>query len=390
MLPSLLLLMLICAPWHAAHAAHGGDKAAPAKGPVKLAAIFAKTGIAREFDAPLFKAARLAVETVNARGGVLGRKVVMVEFDNQGTPIGSKIAAKRAVRAKVAGVIGASWSSHSIAMAPVLQKAHIPMISPMSTNPSVTTLGEYIFRVCFTDTFQGQVMAHFAHSDLKAATAVVLTNLSEKYSVTLGTYFALTFSGEGGKVLWQGGYLGKSVDFSKVLQKVRELKPDVVFVPGYERDSGLLIKQAAAMGVKTVFLGGDAWDSRTAEVAGPAIEGSYYSTFWHPQVERAQSRKMVSAYQKRYGRIDSSGAPLTYDAVLLMIDAIARAGGTSGPKVRAALAATKGFVGATGRIRFDANGDPLNKPAVIMQRRNGAWVYVKTVTPTLINPPGHR
>jgi branched-chain amino acid transport system substrate-binding protein len=199
--------------------------------PAKIAAIFAKTGVAEKDNAPNFQGVRLAVEEINSQGGLLGRQLEVIELDNNSSVIGSKQAALKAVELDVVAVIGAAWSSHSLAMAPVLQQAQIPMISSISTNPNVTLIGNYIFRVCFTDPFQGKVMAQFAYRDLKARTAIILTNVNSDFSIGLAEFFEKSFIQSGGKVLWEGEYKEKAIDFSTVLEKVRLLQPNVVFVP---------------------------------------------------------------------------------------------------------------------------------------------------------------
>jgi branched-chain amino acid transport system substrate-binding protein len=183
----------------------------------------------------------------------------VIELDNSSNSIGSKQAALKAVELDVVAVIGAAWSSHSLAIAPVLQQAQIPMISPISTNPKVTFIGNFIFRVCFIDPFQGEVMAQFAYRDLKARTAIILTNVNSDFSIGLAEFFEKSFIQSGGKVLWEGEYKEKAIDFSTTLKKVRLLQPNVVFVPGYIQDSALIIKQAKKMEIRSIFIGGDGW-----------------------------------------------------------------------------------------------------------------------------------
>jgi branched-chain amino acid transport system substrate-binding protein len=216
--------------------------------PVKVAAIFAKTGLASHTDAFALRGVALAVEEINENGGLLGHPVQLIEIDNQSTPLGSKQAAKTALNLGVTAVIGCCWSSHSLAMAPLLQEASVPMISPLSTNPEVTRVGDYIFRVCFVDSFQGQVMARFAIEDLHARSAVVLINVSSPYSMDLSDFFIKSFTAAGGQVLWKGKYREKAVDFSEILDEVRRHAPDAVFLPGYAPDSALIIRQATANG----------------------------------------------------------------------------------------------------------------------------------------------
>ena len=221
---------------------------------IRIAAIFSQTGIAATHNEPLISMVQLAVEDINQTGGVLKSPIQLILLDNRSTPIGATMAAEEAVRLGVTAVVGAHWSSHSLAMAPVLQKAGIPMISPGSTNPDVTKTGDYIFRACFLDSFQGLAMAQFARDDLHAASAVIVRNIDEKYSVMLAEFFKRAFIESGGTILLDSEYRGKAVDFAEIIEKAKALKPDVLYLPGYTRDSGLFIKQAVHLRLKTTFL----------------------------------------------------------------------------------------------------------------------------------------
>ncbi len=349
--------------------------------PIRIGAIFSQTGIAATHNEPLISMVQLAVEDINLSGGINNVPIQLILLDNQSTPIGATIAAEEAVRRKMTAVVGAHWSSHSIAMAPILQKAGIPMISPGSTTPNITRIGNYIFRACFLDSFQGRAMARFAHEDLEAKSAVIVRNIDEEYSIMLAEYFKESFVNLGGKVLLDLEYRGKAVDFADSIRKVKNHRPDVLYLPGYTRDSGLFIKQARSMGLDTVFLGGDAWDE-VENFAGKAIEGSYQSAPWHPEVHFPKSSYLQDLYRRKLHRtIGNMSAPLGYDAVQLLANAIERAGTTSRTAIRDALAATSKFPGATGIITFDENGDPKNKEVIIIQFRDGKRIYHKAIKP---------
>jgi branched-chain amino acid transport system substrate-binding protein len=369
-----MLLGIVC---------YGGvDFPANAAGPIEIVAVLSKTGIAVDDNLPAIEAARLAVEELNSRGGVLGHPLHLTVLDNQSTPLRSKLAAQRAVEMKATAVIGAIWSSHSLQMAKILQAAEIPMITPASTKPEVTRAGDFIFRVCFVDSFQGGVMARFAFEEIGGRTAVVMTNVNEEYSMTLSEYFVKYFSQMGGRALYQGHYKGTAVDFTKPLTEAKASRPDVVFIPGYSRDSGLLIKQACKMGIDSTFLGCDAWNGPIYEYAGESLEGSYYSSHWHPQVPFEESRHLQKIYRNKYGdKAMTVTVPLTYDAVMLFADAAKRAKSLNRHAIRNALADTERLHGATGTITFDDNGDPLNKEAMIIQFEKGSEVFVKSVKP---------
>ena len=325
------------------------------------------------------QAATMAVDEINQQGGLLGSPIELIFIDNKSTSLGSKHAAMEAVQRQVTGVIGASWSSHSLAMAPVLQKAKIPMITPVSTNPKVTEIGDYIFRVCFTDELQAKTMARFARKDLNAATAVVLHNINEQYSITLGDFFTHWFIKDGGTVLFQGNYTAKSVDFTEMLTKVKELAPDVVFIPGYSRDCALVVRQAVEMGITTTFLGGDDWDTKSfLSKGGKKLKKGYYCTHWSPASQSPVSLAFVDKLKKK--KKLTSAFALSHDAVFLLANAMIRAGSMARKKIRNALKETTAFEGITGKIVFDKNRNPV-KNAVINEINNGKIRYFETIFP---------
>jgi branched-chain amino acid transport system substrate-binding protein len=349
---------------------------------VEIGVIVAQSGKAEDYGHAAIRGAQMAVNEINEKGGVCGHLLQLVLFDNKSTALNSKEAATKAVLRKVAGVVGAVWSTHSLAMAPVFQQHGIPMISPGSTAPEVTQSGDYIFRTCYTDKFQGKLMADFAYHSTQYRRAAVLTNISETYCRILARYFTVNFEANGGKVVYEAGYKGLANDYQDILAPITSLKPDVVFVPGYSQDSGLIIKQARKLGIDAVFMGGDAWETVVAEYAGSALKGSYYSTFWHPKVTYPRNRKFVDRYRSVYGTGQISAyAPLAYDAVWLLADAIRRSKSLNPKKIRQALAATQNFQGATGRFSFNADGDPVSKGASILMFKEDRWAFYKEYEP---------
>ena len=349
---------------------------------IKVGAIFATTGNAAPSNVLHLQGVRIAVAELNAQGGVLGKKIELIEIDNASTEIGSKLAAKQAIKQQFVAVIGASWSSHSLAMAPLLQKAHIPMISPVSTNPRLTHIGEYIFRVCFTDAFQGSVMAQFAIQDLHAKSAAVLTNTGNQYSLQLSQVFIEQFQQRDGEILLEADYLQEATDFTSQLAQIISLQPDVVFVPGYERDSAYIIKQARNMGLTMPFLGGDGWGTLMFDekYAVPEAYGNYCSSHWHQDSRSQKNQEFMKKYTATHSTVESGGIPLAYDAVMLLSDAVQRANSLNPEDIRDALALTKNFEGVTGTITLDEYGDPT-KSGVILKLSNGTWEFVRTIEP---------
>lgn len=349
------------------------------KDTIKIAAILAKTGKAGPSKVFHYKLINFAIDEINAKGGVLGKKIELMEIDNQSTPLGSKSAAEKAVNAGAIAVIGPTSSSRSLGAAPVLQKAKIPMITPSATNPKVTLIGDYIYRACYIDPFQGTIMASYAIKKLKAESAVVLTNAGNWFSVDLSNFFIRNYKKQGGKILWKSDYSADEVNFKTPLEKIKNLKPDIIFVPGYDRDSGFIIKQARKMGITAPFLGGDGWNLAMYKYGDEAIDGSLFSSHWHRDDPREISKKFLSRFEKSHGEIKTT--PLAYDVVYLIADAIKRANSSAPEKVKEALAKTRYFEGVTGEITFDENGDPINKPAVILKFENGEKKYIETIKP---------
>lgn len=346
--------------------------------PIRIGVIFAKTGRAAGVGNDFFKAIHLLTEDLNSSGGVLGRQIELVEFDNASTSLGAKKAGMDTLQANVVAVIGSSWSSNTKVIAEIFQEEGIPLITPLATKPDVTEVGNFIFRVCYTDPFQGQVMAKFARVDLSANTAVVFTNVDSGFSQSLSREFSRSFESLGGKVLGSYDYLRLKTDFSSEIEAIHRLKPDVVYLSGYVRDSTLIILQCNKMDGHLQFLGGDGWNAGMYEFAGNEIDGNYYTTHWHPQNPNPISDKLMA----RYGKDNIKGARLVlaYDALMVLVDAIKRAQSTDRVTIREALAATVNFQGATGSISFNAKGDPM-KTAVILQLENGSSSFIKAVTP---------
>ncbi len=348
----------------------------------RIGVIFAKTGNAAPVCEAAFKAARFSAERLNREGGLQGRPVELVEYDNKSTPIGARAAAQQAIEDGVIGVIGAVYSSHSIAMAPVLQNNRIPMISPISTLPDLTRDKDYIFRVCFNDDFQGLAMAAFARQYLEAKTAVVMTDTTSRYSIGLADVFTDQFTKKGGKVLWEGEYQKNTIDFSAQIREIDRLNADVAFVPGYYRESAYIIKQARLMGLSLVFLGGDGWVNQMYTYGGDYIHGNYYCTQWHIESPLPESLAFVKDFSARFGSITNEPVmALTYDAMMIFAAAVQRAGSFSTKAIRNQLAGTVKHPGVTGPITFDSNGNPIDKHAVILKFDNNDSIYHKTIRP---------
>jgi branched-chain amino acid transport system substrate-binding protein len=324
----------------------------------------------------------LAVKEINSAGGVLGKKFELLTEDNQSKPGESKTIANKLIsRDEVVALLGEVASGRSLEAAPVCQANHVPQISPSSTNPKVTEVGDFIFRVCFIDPFQGTVMAKFATSTLKVKRVAVLSDVAAAYSVGLATYFTETFTKDGGTIVADPKYSSGDVDFKAQLTAIKSANPEAIFIPGYYTEVGLIARQARDLGITVPLFGGDGWESgKLIEIGGPAIDGAYFSTHFSPEEKSPVTQDFVSKFKKAYNEAPDAMAALGYDSAMLLADAIKRAGTTDGPKVRDQLAATKDFNGISGKITIDKDRN-ATKPAVILQVKDGTFKFVETIQP---------
>ena len=340
------------------------------------------TGAAATFGISTRNAIDLAVDAVNGGGGVLGKRVRVVVEDDQGrAQEAQRVVAKLISQDNVIAVLGGVASSNSLAAAPVAQQKRIPMISPSSTNAKVTQVGDYIFRVCFIDPFQGFAMAKFAAGTLKGKNAAVLRDITSDYSIGLADAFSESFKKMGGSVLLDETYGRGDTDFIAQLTKIKSANPDVIFVPGYYTEAGLIAIQAKRMGLAAPMLGADGWDSpKLVAVGGDSLNGSYYSHHYSVDDPSPENHDFVAKYRERYRQDPDALAALAFDSANLLFDAIRRANSTDPSKIREALAQTKDFQGITGRITLDKDRNAV-KPAVVLQVKDGKIVHVETVTP---------
>jgi branched-chain amino acid transport system substrate-binding protein len=370
-----LLVSLVCLALPLAAQAQSGK--------IKIGEYASLTGKEAAFGQSSHKGTVLAIEEINAAGGVLGRQLELVSEDNQSKPGESAtIATKLITREKVVALLGEVASSRSIEAAIVAQKYRIPLISPSSTNPKVTEIGNYIFRVCFIDPFQGTALAKFASSHLKARRVAIVTSVSSAYSVGLAKFFREQFVADGGQVVLEQKYSEGDKDFKAQLTAIKAAAPDAIFVPGYYTEAALMCKQARDLGLKQPLFGGDGWEApELITIGGKAVEGCYYSTHYSPEIPTAAVKTFVQRFKARWnGETPDAMAALGYDSALVLIDAIRRAGSTDSDKIRSALATTKDLEGVTGRTTIDAQRN-ASKPAVVVEVRNGEFRFVQSVAP---------
>jgi branched-chain amino acid transport system substrate-binding protein len=355
----------------------GGGEAAE----IVVGEVAALTGGTATFGQSSHAGTQMAVDEINAAGGLLGKKVKLITEDDQSKQGEAGTVAKKLVsRDNVIALLGEVASGRSLEMAPVAQKAGIPMISPASTNPKVTAEGDFISRVCFIDPFQGTVMAKFALARGWKKVAV-MTDVKQDYSVGLSQFFKEYFTKNGGTIVGEQSYSSGDKDFKAQLTKLKEGNPDAILASGYYNETGLIAVQARELGITAPLLGGDGWDSPSlVEVAGKAIEGSFFSNHFSPEDQNPLIQDFVKKFKEKHGHAPDAMAALGYDSMMILANAIKKAGTTEGKALRDAIAATKDHAGITGVITLDKDRN-ANKPAVILTIKDGKFVYVETVAP---------
>lgn len=326
----------------------------------------------------------LAIETLNAAGGVLGKQLELISEDTQSKAGESGTAVRKLIsRDKVVAILGEVASSRSLEAAPVCQNARVPMVSPASTNPKVTEIGNYIFRVCFIDPFQGPVMARFARETLHAKRMGLMVSSSSAYSVGLAKYFKEAFIADGGTIAAEQKYQEGDKDFKAQLTAIRAAGVDAIFNPGYYNEGALMVKQARDLGIEVPMFGADSWEAEALmDLGGRAVEGTYLCSHYSPQDPSPRVQEFVAAYRQRWGSsfAPDSNASLGYDSVLVLVDAIRRAGSTDRAKIRDALAATRDFPAVTGNITIDERRN-ASKKAVIITVKDGRFQFVQSMAP---------
>lgn len=362
---------------------NGGDS-----GPILVGYYGDLSGNTSSFGQSTKNGVEMAVDEINKAGGINGRQVQIIVEDDQGEPNkAATVVSKLVNQDRVHAILGEVASSNSLAAAPKAQEGKVPMISPSSTNPAVTQVGDYIFRVCFIDPFQGEVMAKFAANNLKAKRAAILYDFNSDYSRGLFQFFTRSFKQLGGEIVSEQSYTQRDRDFSGQLTAIRAANPDVIYVPGYYGEVGVIANQTKQLGIKAPLLGGDGWDSpRLWELGGASLNGNYISNHYSVDDPSPAIQKFVADYKARFNILPDALAALGYDSMKVLADAIKRSGGTESAKLRDAIAQTKNFAGVTGSITIDADRNAV-KPAVVLKLQDSKFVYDTTIYPEGMTPP---
>jgi len=380
-LPALSLLVLLasngCSKNSETNTSGAGDGDS-----LLIGEIAPMTGSEATFGVSTHRGIELAFEQINGSGGIKGKKLKLQTMDNQGKTDEAALAATKLItQSKVIAILAEPTSGRTLAIAPLAQRYKIPLISSSATNPRVTEVGDYIFRVCFIDPFQGPVISRFIYATKHLKNIAILTDMKSDYSVSLSEIFESHFKNQGGKIVAKQSYAAGDVDFKAQLTALRNDKPDGIFIPGYYTEVGLIARQAKELGITVPLFGGDGWDSpKLAEIAGASINGSFFANHYSADDPSPVTQQFIKDYKSRYGDIPDGMAAMGFDSAQVLAQALKRAENFSGDAIRASLASTKDHSGVTGTFSMDANRNP-SKSAVMLEVQNGKFNFIAKISP---------
>ena len=356
----------------------GCTKTRVPEGELRIGQFGSFTGSEATFGQSTDRGIRLMIDARNAAGGVRGKKIVLISEDNQGKAEDTIAIVKKLIaQDQVVALLGEVASTRSLAAAPIAQQYKIPMITPSSTNPAVTAKRDYVFRVCFIDPVQGPIMARFVAEDLKFKRVAILRDIKSDYSLGLAKFFAAKFQELGGQVVASLDYSSNDPDFKAQLTQIRALDAQGIFVPGYYSDLGPIARQARELGLKIPLMGGDGWDSpKLFELAAGAMEGSYFTNHYSAESTNPATQKFVRDYRAKYGVSSDGLAAAGYDAAGILLAAIERAPDLTPKSIRAELARTTDYPGATGTISINADRN-ADKDVFVVKIVGDTYKFVK-------------
>jgi len=353
----------------------------PAGDTIPVGEFASLTGGTATFGQSVHNGDVLAIEEINASGGVLGKQLDLMTEDDQSKTEEAVGSVQKLISEHVVAILGEVASSRTMSGGPIAQSAHIPMITPASTNEDVTKVGDYIFRICFTDAFQGQTMARFAANSLGAKRAAILTDVKQDYSVGLDDAFKNTFTFGGGTIVSEQSYSSGDKDFHAPLTSIKGANPEVIFVPGYYTEVSLIVRQARELGITCPILGGDGWDSpELTKGAEAEFNNVYFSNHFATEDPDTTVQSFIKKYQDKYHAIPDAMAALGYDATHILADAITRAHSTDSVKLKNAIANTTNFPGVTGNITIDKFRN-ASKPITIIKIVEGKFHFAQRIGP---------
>ncbi len=361
------------------------------KNTIVIGEVDSMTGNEATFGIDTYRGVALAIQEINEKGGIRGKTIELVTSDVQGRPDeGARAISKLVTQNKAVAIITGATSSNAMAMAPIAQQSQVPLVATAATNPKLTQLGDFIFRVCFIDPFQGEVMAKFASEHLHLNKVAILRDIRSDYSIGLADIFTSVFksaaqrenSKEIQKEIIDQSYSGGDIDFRSQLTAIRSRKPEAIFVPGYYTDVSLIARQARELGITVPLLGGDGWDSpKLKEIGGGSLSGSFFSNFYTPDDPKPAVLEFSAKFKKLYGVAPDGSAAMGYESARLLIDALQRAKSFSPHDIRAALAATQNFDTLNGKMSIDQNRNAAKSAVVLKIDRDGTPKYWVTINP---------
>ncbi len=323
----------------------------------------------------------LAIDEINEAGGINGKKIKLVKYDNESKPdLALSLTTRLMTQDKVVAVLGPATSGAFGSTIPLAMQYKIPVASGSATADGLLVddngnVKEYAFRICFNDSYQGKAMANFAINNLKKTKAVIIKDNSSDYGKGLAESFKQTFEEKGGTIVAEEAYVKNEVDFNAILTGIKGKDFDVIFIPGYYNEAGLIIKQARAMDIDVPILGADGFDSpELVNLAGEdALNDVYFSNHYSPLDESSVVVDFIESFKKKYNKEPDAFSALGYDLAYFVADGIKRAESLTGEAVKDALEATKDFEGVTGSFSIDENHDPV-KALIIIELQNGKQV----------------
>ncbi|WP_312649982.1 ABC transporter substrate-binding protein [Proteiniclasticum sp.] len=366
----------------------GSKEAVGAGDTVKVGLNYELSGSVSTYGTSLVNGIEFAVKEINAKGGVLGKQIELIKADNKSLgDEAANVSSRLATRDKVVAILGPATSGNVKAALPPAEENKVPLISASSTADDVTFdakggVRQYVFKTCFSDSFQGVTMANFAAKELGFLKTAILRDNTSDYSQGLTDAFKATYTALGGEIVSEEAYQAKDTDFKTLLTTIKAADPDVLFVPGYYEEVGLIIKQARELGIDVPILGADGFDSpKLVEIAGAEnLNGTYYSNHYSSDDTSPEVIAYRNAFKKVYGSDPDAFNALGYDMAYMLADALERAGEVDREKLKDALAATENFKGITGTLTMDEFHNPI-KAVTILEVKDGVPTYLMKQEP---------